>query len=71
MQQLASCGQDTSDIAEACATLYSCAVALFRRRARQDIQRTTQPREMLLALSQAAKDAQMMLAETESRVPDA
>ncbi|EJJ4226671.1 chromosome partition protein MukB [Salmonella enterica] len=66
MQQLASCGQDTSDIAEACATLYSCAVALFRRRARQDIQRTTQPREMLLALSQAAKDAQMMLAETEA-----
>ncbi|HGC0315617.1 TPA: chromosome partition protein MukB [Escherichia coli] len=66
MQQLASCGQDTSDIAEVCATLYSRAVALFRRRARQDIQRTTQPREMLQALSQAAKDAQRMLAETEA-----
>lgn len=66
MQQLACCGQSTSDIAEVCATLYSHAVALFRRRARQDIQRTTQPREMLLALSQAAKDAQMMLAETEA-----
>lgn len=66
MQQLASCGQDTSDIAEVCATLYSRAVALFRRRARQDIQRTTQPREMLQALSKAAKDAQIMLAETEA-----
>lgn len=66
MQQLTSCSQDTPDVAEVCATLYSRAVALFRRRARQDIQRTTQPREMLQALSQAAKDAQMMLAETEA-----
>ncbi|BES85429.1 chromosome partition protein MukB [Pectobacterium araliae] len=66
MQQLTSCSQDTPDVAEICTTLYSRAVALFRRRARQDIQRTTQPRAMLLALSQAAKDAQRMLAETEA-----
>ncbi|TBM12768.1 chromosome partition protein MukB [Hafnia alvei] len=66
MQHLASCRQAGGDIIVPCVTLYGQAVAFFRRRARQDIQRATQPLEMLRELSRAAEKAQEMLAKTES-----